>query len=185
MQAGESSQETLEKDNEILLPKNIARAFGRALRQSMFYSLQEIQTSLDRLEGQPNHQRMKGALDRISRVLFGLERAREVRLKQNGPGGDFSFSEETEEEEPKQEEVLTDSNITPKLISALNHTIKNPLSIVSGFAEGAQSAEAAKNIIDASKQIQNVLESFNNAQRIKISTDSKGYTKITPIRDLH
>lgn len=180
MQAGESSQETLKDLNEILLPKNTARAFGRALRQRMSASLQEISTSLDSLRGKPNYQSMEKAFNKMSSVLDRLERAKEVRVVLSGAGSDFKFSEETEDEEPKQGEILMDNSITPKFVSALNHTIRNPLSIVSGFAEITQSEEA-KRIVSACSQIQNAIEPLNNAQEIRISTDNKGYAEITSI----
>lgn len=182
MQNGEGPQESLKDLNEILLPKNTVRAFGRGLRQSMSSALEEGNASLEALRGEPNYQRMEKAFKKILRILDRLEKAKEVRLVLSGAGSDFEFSEETEEEEPKQGELLIDNNITPKFINALYHTIRNPLSIVSGFAEIIQSEEA-KRIINPCSQIKNVLESLNNAQEIKMITDIHGNTTITPIRD--
>jgi len=178
----EPLQERLEPE-VILVPKEQARAFGRALTQSLSPFLQEINNSLGSLTGNPHHQIVKNALLRIFNVVYGLEKAREVRLKQIGPGSDFRFSEETEEEEkPKQGEVLIDRKITPKLVSALNHTVRNPLFVISGFAEISESEEA-ENISNACSSIENVITPLSNAQKISITTNTEGKTTIIPIRD--
>lgn len=167
---------------EILVPPETAHAFARGLRQSLSQQLQAIDASLNKLTGKPHHQIMKDAFGRISSLLDNLEKAKEVKFLPSEPGFDFKFSEETEKEEPKPKEVLMDSSITPKFVSALSHTLINPLGIVQGRAEGIQSQEADK-IVNASKKIGETIKSFNNAQEIKMTTDAEGNTTITPIRD--
>lgn len=174
---------------KIVVPKDVAKAFGRGLRQSMDSAFQEINSCLPSLlMDNPKHGIIEGSVKRITNLLDRLEKAKEVKISILGAGdlgnlNDFVFSEETEDLDPKPGELLMDSNITPKFINALNHNVRNPLFIVSGFAEMSK-LEEAKRIVNACRQIENVIKSLSDAQEIKIVTDVEGNTTITPIRNV-
>lgn len=169
------------RQTEIVIPKDTAKAFGRGLRQRIGLRLEEINSCLPSFMNNPKYAIIEGSVKRITNVLDGLEKAKEVRILVHEGGNDFQFSGETEDTPPfTPGEVLMDTNITPKFISALNHTVSNPLNIVLGVAQNMQSKETKK-IVYASNQIARAIKSLANAQNIKMITDIHGNTTITRI----
>jgi len=181
----ENSDIILEQ-KEIVVPKHIVKAFGRGLSQSIGPRLQQIESCLRDTTDNLKYPMIEDSVKRITNVLHSLEEAKEVKISIIDPDGldgylnDFLFSEETEELDPKPGELLMENDIAPKFINALQHTIINPLFIISGRTGGNQSEEAKK-IYSASMQIKDILSSFTNAQEIKIVTDVEGNTKIIPL----
>ncbi|MEK7534647.1 MAG: hypothetical protein AAB600_04905 [Patescibacteria group bacterium] len=168
---------------EIVVPKDVAKALGRGLRQRIYSSIKDITSTINNLDANPelNEKRItiiKKNIKRITDILNGLEKAKEVRIVPLEVGSDFKFSEETEEETPTPGEVIMDESITRKFIDALSHTIRNPLNLVLGQAETIQAEE----IYSASMQITEIMNSFTDARSIKMVTDTQGNTTITPIR---
>jgi signal transduction histidine kinase len=129
--------------------------------------------------------KIKENFARITNILNGLEKAKEVRLIKLEIGYDFKFSEETEDLGFKEGEISMGKDITPEFISALDHTIRNPLTIVMGRAGNIKSEEGKK-ILEASVQIEKKISEItkpspNDPQEIKMTTDIEGNTTITPL----
>lgn len=168
-----------ESQESIVVPRNVAKAFGRGLKQLISSELQQI--SFASLRGNIMPVKIERDVATITKVLDGFERAGEVMILTFEGGNDFRFSEGTEEKDPQPGEVVMDKNITPAFTSALGHTLRNSLFKILGRAEGIESEEGKK-IYHACNGIKKVLESFDNAEQIEIATDTAGNTKLKPLR---
>ena len=165
---------------EIVVPKDVARAFGSGLEQLISSMLQQIIFSS--LRGNIVPIKIERDVQEITKVLDGFERAGVVRILPFVGGNEIQFLEETERKDPTEPgEVVMNKNITPAFISALHHALRNPLFKISGRAEDIKS-EDGKKIYNACNGIKEVLESFDNAQQIEIATDTAGNTKLKPLR---
>ncbi len=177
-----------------LMPREISSALGRGLRQSFAQSLQRINSEREKLEGNKWTNSIKIGQDKVEFNLRGLEHAGEVRLVPGGqgngdPGDHFEYSEEAVDEKPKAGDVTTDTMTVP-IIKALSHIFRNALAPVQGFSELIEAKadneagvkDSGRLIKEAAFQILEKLDSLNDAENIKLLTDSNGETSVLPLR---
>ena len=181
-------EQTAETSKLIEIPKKLIRPFARAIRQSIDPQLELIDSSLAKLND-PKKESIKKNFQRITDTLNSLERAKQVKISTDERDDNFRFSEETEQEDFKPEEVMISHSTFPmltKFMSAFRHNIGSPLQIAMGKAQGIQSQEG-KNISNAFSQIIEIMGPFTNTQsqvdikEIIITTDPNGNMTISPI----
>lgn len=180
---------------EIIVPKNIIRPFARGLSQMFAEPIKTVgeqipDPSLETAEQLRKQIINAGAnLVKITKLLDRLEHAKTVKLIPQTGGGEFIFSEETEEEAPQEGEAIIDAALTPKLISAISDKIGNPLAVIVGGSEIVaylSGSEVVKTKIQkvhaASLEMARAFDPIQKANyQIKISTDAQGKTTITPV----
>lgn len=181
-----------EIQEEIVVPRNVARGLGKGLSQMFDQPIQEILSVLppSDLETHPllreQIQQMGPALERIKALIDKLQAAKDVRLKPQVGSGEFVFSEETVGEEgPLEPEISIDPTLFQNLRRVLSDNIGNPLAIVVGGSEVAQSRSTSSIVKDAmgkvfstSQTMSSRLDGIRNAHQLKIITDSEGNTRI-------
>ncbi len=194
-----------EGPKEIVLDKDVAKAFGRLLRQQIFPT-EDIATILKQVESiQPAEDKSDEGLahftssaQRIIKLVEAIEHAKEVRLirpmKELPMEWDFKFSEERDMdiEKPQPGEITVDKDLFSKVRSAMHHNFNNSLIPILGIPELSSIRTQNENIRE---QCQNITETakkmaskFSNTitlspHGVKLITDSEGITTLIPISD--
>lgn len=183
----------LEPTQEVLLPADLAHHLGHGVEQLLKPSLEKVSAAVRELDQDENIvpliRNIRRGTERIRDISQRLQTAQSVALVSYGEAGwEFRFSEEYQT--PRTDKLPQVTYILPEettsaLRSALSHHIRNPLG---GFtmAEFIQEdfpthAGVAQQIIDERQSIVNVLNSFDQANQIRIHTDEAGITTMTPL----
>ncbi|EKD65321.1 MAG: hypothetical protein ACD_50C00117G0003 [uncultured bacterium] len=193
----ESKPENI-KQQEILMPRETARALGAGLRKLMGGQLEQIKPYVNNLKNNPQVKdddvnAMEESITRVLDLISNLRYSEEVKIIPRIGGSDFVFSEERqEEEEIPQSEIIINDSTTPtlnELNNALQHNFNNALGPLRGHSEmislGAQdenTRESANQILSRFQAAYNELRPIQTADyQLKISKDVSGDTTITPI----
>jgi two-component sensor histidine kinase len=184
---------------EIVVPKETARALGAGLNHLFKEPLGQISPCIENLKASPGShqvylQDIEASIPEIIKIVNNLEQARETRIVPFAGHWDFKFSEEREtgKQRPIQHEIIIDDTTTPtleQLTVAIQHNFNNKLALLMACAEQIQrstqnptTTQNAKEIHSRSESIFNAINLIENADnQLRISTDSNG-TTITPVQ---
>lgn len=187
---------TEKETQEVVLERSLAKALGSGLEKIMkdngLESVNAALTALSKTEQHKEHTKpMEKSLSFLNKLISNLRNSKEVRLSAigNGDSGwDFRFNETQDlNTQPEAGEVIADDNLSPKIISAINHNFGNKLAALMGFSElignsaSDNSAKQEANRINSfSKNIDEIV-SFAQKGRMRFVTDEKGNTQISLI----
>lgn len=190
MQNGESSQEALREDNEILLPKNTARAFGRALSVIFTEHEEKIKKEISFMETDPLANKdwvkiINTQIERMNKIIAKMQKSKDVKIVK--AKNEFKFSQAWEEQPvPQNEEITLSPDLTYQMKIAMTHTLFNPLHIVNGFLETIKTTPKADETGSSSSStllgiftgINSTLQGLAKADQWKLVTDHNGKTTI-------
>lgn len=186
------------KSEEIVVPKEIAKALGRGLNQLLSQPLEQIRPYIDNLKGNPQVDQsyveaMREAISRILAIPDNLEHAKQVKIVPLLGGLDFAFSEEraTEGQPPIQSEIIIDGATAPRLsllTNAMQHNFNNSFQPLIGYPdlieESTNDPTVKQQVAEIASISQSMLNALNPIQtedhQLKISTGATGSTIITP-----
>lgn len=194
MQNGDNSQEILKTNNEILLPKNTARAFGRALYVIFTEHEGKIEKEMNSMETDPLVDKTKvktirESIDRINGVILKMQKSKEVKMVK--AKNEFEFSQESEEQPASlNEEITLSPELTSQMILGMSHTFFNPLTPINGnleLIETRSKTEEARNrssskLLEIFNGITSTLQRIAKANQWRLVTDQNGKTIIIPIQ---
>lgn len=175
---------------EIVIPPDIIRPFGRGLRQLTADPLEEIGKTLPLLEsevGADNKlvtaiREIKESFGRFDEFLTGLEAAKEVKIAPHGGRWTLVFSEERDETTPPTVgEVIMNESMAGPFASGFGDKAFNIISGM-GFSYLMLDHAPGSNINKAFLQIQTSIEPFRQKlAEIRIITDQEGNTVLNPV----
>lgn len=193
MQNGESSQETLKEDNEILLPKNTVRAFGRALDTIFSQHEEKIKEEMSSMKTDPLVDKARvgfisAGIERINKIIAKMQKSKDVKIVKDK--NEFEFSQESEEQTaPRNEEITLSPELTYQMRSAMTHTFYNPLWVINGFLDiikvrseaGEAGIRSLSTLLEIFNGITNTLQGIDKADQWKLLTDQHGKTTIVAL----
>ncbi len=196
--------EKLTPEAKTLIPRDVIRALGRGIRQSLAPHTQVIGEELQKdvsITDDKDKTRisdMQNALDKTNGFIDDLETAEQVFIVPFYTGSsnlfglyDFEFSsEKTAKDTPEADTIDIDAATTAKLRRALNHNLNNTLGKITGhsqllsFNADSDIANLGEIILSNADHIQERLKPILNAETINITTDDLGNTRIrtTPLQ---
>ncbi len=188
--------EQQQKLNGIEIPREQARALGRALEQQFSSNLPPMLTNADLLqkaclEQNPDWaERVRSNLDAIQKILQNLAMAKKVKAIEHQGG--FILEIEPDQQQEKNSnsaagETVINTALSTAVISGLRHTLGTPLTMTNGFSElyakrspDRQVVEYARIINENGESMQKDLDNLpKNGCRIKLVTDSQGNTNMS------
>lgn len=204
-QSEEPELQKSETEKGVIVPNEIAHAFGRGLRQLLEEPMTEIGNdiaSLKPFSGVIEELKiediasMEEALKQFTDTIDQLEHARVVKIVPLSRGYDFDFSKDRERgEEIEEGTLIMDEDLTLKFVSALSHNLGHSFAIITGtssmiarYSENEDAKQKAEELDLSSTRIyRDFLAPLehpkppNNVSQFKITTNDKGDTTITPI----
>lgn len=193
MSEGPGEKIEQEKQEEIEIPTDFARAFGRGLSQSFAPHIQSLEEGFQDLTlSDTNEEDARKIIDSariMKEFIDSLMHAESVKITGDIKRGlvDFKIvnAQETPVVIPQESIELKQSNVF-LFVNALAHTINNQLAIVMGFSQlGAMANQGDKDIAskfekanENANKIVDIVSPIMKTKRLSVATDSQGQTAI-------
>lgn len=190
---------TVSPDNQeiVTVPPEIAAPLGMILDAPVQQLTHSLDVVNNEIKDDPH------TTKRIAKIRSSLEPIRSVTHALQDPahnavqirpfaGGKEMVPLITEQEvEPSQlSEVIVDEALTEDIQEAVQHTVGNPLSALQGNVSYYLLKNPSKTVqkeseamIDSSRQLVEIIDILNSADRLKFVRNKKGKLQIIPLRD--
>lgn len=186
--------------DEILIPKEAAKAFGRALDLQLTPHFKAITHKLDENPNEQYAKYMRSSLETFRKTVDSFNSAKEVKIiardrRENYSGQwDFEFTDEdpTESRNPQPGLTVLDETIleapTSPFSEALNHRLGNEFVPVLGYSEllsllgdSENKKTFGKAIHENASGVVSTFEPIMHARRIEMTTDEAKNTTMNII----
>lgn len=185
------------KTGETIIPRHVAKAFGRAMRQILKEDLKNLRHLRKELKKQPDNGKSEDGIikgiTKFDKLVDAFTQSEKVKLTPLAEDYDFSFSKKNDSNPdiPVPDVVLVDGDLLTKLLSAFNHRFRTNLTMPLGFSEiiaqiGKTEAkkEIATQIKMTSESILRVIDGLRNRSsidKLAIVKNAQGERDIIPI----